>query len=199
MGEERRSHVTVELQGKRLGMYVEPSDTFNTGCVLVRFEDVDGAMGEAECSGVLRPGFRLTAINDCCVNYSLFSIIIGKLVVSPRPIRLTWRDPSVPEFRDRYTELCFLVPILYRIFDAIYSCQNTALRRFGFLRTKMHVEQEAAAVRAVEEARKRYDHEWIDFLNELGGKRGPSFGVSRLTRDARGGLAFPVEPRCVHW
>jgi hypothetical protein len=133
---------------------------------MVRFEAVDGSPGEAELGGLIKPGFRLTAINDSNITYSSFPNIINALVASPRPIRLTWRDPSVPEFRDRY----------------------------GFLKSKLHVEQESAQARLTEEARKRNDHEWVDLLAELGGKRGASFGVSRLARDARGAMLFPLEP-----
>jgi hypothetical protein len=62
---------------------------------------VDGGVGEAEASGVLRPGFRLTAINDTNVAFAPFPSIVMALVNAPRPVRLTFRDPEVHEFRDR--------------------------------------------------------------------------------------------------
>lgn len=165
MTEERRTHVVVELHARRLGMYLEPVEA-TRGCVLVRFEPVDDKPGEAEATGALRPGFRLVAINDIGREYASFASIVTTLIAAPRPLRLTFRDPDVPEFRDR----------------------------FGFLRSKTHVDREAAYVKATEAARLRNDQEWMKFLCELGGKRGASFGVSRLMRDARGEVAFPLEP-----
>jgi hypothetical protein len=164
--EERRTHVTVEFRSRRLGMYLEPSDDENRGATLIRFEAVDGGPGEAEACGALRPGFRLTGINDVELGYAQFPSIIAALVHSARPLRATFRDPSVHEFRDRY----------------------------AFLRTKLHVDAEAAALEAGRGAAERNDRAWLAFLGELGGKRGASAGVARLVRDANGELAFPCEP-----
>lgn len=58
----------------------------------------------------------------------------------------------------------------------------------------MHVDRESAYVRGTEAGRLKNDQEWVRFLSELGGKRGTSFGVSRLMRDARGEVLFPLEP-----
>jgi hypothetical protein len=102
MTEERRTHVTIELHAKRLGMYLEPADDENRGAVLKRFEPVDGQPGEAEQSGLIRIGFRLTAINDANLQWSQFPSIIAVLVNSTRPLRITFRDPDIHEFRDRY-------------------------------------------------------------------------------------------------
>ena len=49
--EERRTHITIELRGKKLGMYLEPMDADNRGAVLRRFEPIDGSPGEAEAAG----------------------------------------------------------------------------------------------------------------------------------------------------
>lgn len=151
--EERRTHVTVEFKQRRLGMYLEPVDDENRGALLVKFEQVDGMPGEAETSKVLRPGFRIAAINDVNLSYAQFPTIIAALINSARPVRcvggrccanirqpncagsnhlaiesnlccrgvtvcrISFRDPDVHEFRDRY----------------------------GFLRTKLHVDRETAA------------------------------------------------------
>lgn len=87
MTEEKRTHVTVEFKSRRLGMYLEPADDENRGAALIRFEQVDGGPGEAESTKVLRPGFRIVAINDVNLTYAQFPSIIAALVSSARPVR----------------------------------------------------------------------------------------------------------------
>jgi hypothetical protein len=206
MSDDRRSTVTVELKNRRLGLYLEPvscefvpvtkdtvsaisSPTIPThlgkrgderwvesegenvtldsrGAFIVRFEGVDGSPGEAEASGLLRMGMLITHVNDTYVQTSPFASIVSMLVNLPRPIRLTFRDPEIHEFRDRY----------------------------GFLRTKLHADRETAYFTATAAASKKNDMEWIALLNELGQRKGASFGVLRLMRDACGEVTFPVEP-----
>ena len=188
MTEERRTHIIVELHDRRLGMYLEPVESTN-GCMLVRFEPVEDRIGEAEACGLLRPGFRLVAINDVGREYASFVSIITTLVTAPRPVRLTWRDTTVPEYRDRYVSaVC-----ASRRETLSQPCPFPPLIQ-GFLRPKMHVDRESAYVRGTEAGRLKNDQEWVRFLSELGGKRGTSFGVSRLMRDARGEVLFPLEP-----
>lgn len=165
--DERRTHVTVEFRSKRLGMYLEPSDMeAMRGAVVRRFEMVDGVPGEAEVSGNIRPGFTITAINDSQLATAPFQSVISALVGATRPVRITFRDPEVMEFRDRY----------------------------GFIRTKLHVDKESAYFASVRGSSERHDKEWLDFLCELGTGKGTSFGVARLARDACGEVVFPLEP-----
>ena len=167
MTEERRTHVTVELRSKRLGLYLEPADNENRGAVLIRFErGSNGEPGEAELSGSLRPGFSLTGINDTTITHAQFPAIIAALIHSARPVRLTFRDPDVYEFRDQY----------------------------DFLRTKLHVDRERNFRERSHDASAANDREWLAFLQELGGKRGVAAGVARLMRDANGMMVFPIEP-----
>jgi len=163
----RRTHATVEVRGKRLGMYLEPnSEDGAFGAVVRRFEPVEGGPGEVEATGLVRPGCFITAVNDVNMSGKQFPAIVEVLVTAPRPVRITFRDPAVLEFRDRY----------------------------DFLRTKLHVEREAAYFASHTAAQAANDKEWHAFLAGLGGTRGASFGVLRLVRDAVGEVVFPLEP-----
>jgi hypothetical protein len=165
--EERRVLVTIELKEKRLGLYLEPAEAdANTGAVLVRFELIDGLPGEAERSGILRPGMLIASINDQQIGYTQFPSIISTLVNCGRPMRVTFRDPDVLEFRDSYR----------------------------FLRTKLYVEREAEFLKRNAVSLQANDLAWLAYLGELGGKRGTSWGVQRLFRDCLGELAFPLDP-----
>jgi len=165
--EERRVLVTIELKEKRLGLYLEPAEAdANTGAVLVRFELIDGVPGEAERSGILRPGMLIASINDQQIGYTQFPSIISTLVNCGRPMRVTFRDPDVLEFRDSYR----------------------------FLRTKLYVEREAEFLKRNAASLQANDLAWLAFLGELGGKRGTSWGVQRLLRDCLGEIAFPLDP-----
>jgi TBC1 domain family member 6 len=167
--EERRTHVSLELKAKRLGLYLEPSDPEdNRGAVVRRFDPVGdgGQRGEAELSGTVKVGMLLTHINDQTVTFAPFPTLVSLLVNSPRPIRLTFRDPEIAEFRDSYR----------------------------FLRTKLHVEKEAAFLARSAPAALANDKAWLALLAELGGKRGASWGVQRLVRDANGDVTFPLDP-----
>ena len=81
-----------------------------------------------------------------------------------------------------------------------YAPLRTALARhdccrYSFLRTKLHVEREAASLAAAASAAARNDVAWNIFLSDLGGKRGGAgLGVARLMRDACGEVVFPFEP-----
>ena len=166
MSEERRTTVTISVSARRLGLYLEPAEDNNGGAFIARFDDVDGVAGEVAQSGLVRVGFRLERVEDAAMLYAPFNSIVAALVKGPRPINLTFRDPDVPEFRDA----------------------------FGFLRPKLHTD----CMRAIETARadvsRRNDLDWLAFLDELGGKRGKSFGVQRLLRDAAGEVVFPEDP-----
>lgn len=165
--EERRVLVTIELKEKRLGLYLEPAEAdANTGAVLVRFELIDGVPGEAERSGILRPGMLIASINDQQIGYTQFPSIISTLVNCGRPMRVTFRDPDVLEFRDSYR----------------------------FLRTKLYVEREGEFLKRNAASLQANDLAWLAFLGELGGKRGTSWGVQRLLRDCLGEIAFPLDP-----
>jgi len=140
-------------------MYLEPAEAdANSGAVLVRFDAVDGAPGEAELSGLLRPGLFLSHVNDQAVTFSPFPAIVSALVNCGRPVRVSFRDPEVLEFRDSYR----------------------------FLRTKLYVDREAAYLRRTKAASNASDFAWLAFLGELGGKRGTRWGVQRLARDCLG-------------
>jgi Rab-GTPase-TBC domain len=163
---ERRSQVTVEFKSKRLGMFLQPSEpATSTGATLVSFEPIDNLPGEAEASGVIHPGYRLAAINDQNVFYSKFQTIIAALVNSGRPIRLRFRSLEA-EFKDR----------------------------FGFLRSKMHILASETYFESQKAEIAKSDKDWLNFLTELGGKKGVTFGVARLMRDAKGEICFPCEP-----
>jgi hypothetical protein len=81
--------------------------------VLVRFDLVDGAPGEAESLGTLRPGLRVSHLNDQAVLTAPFPSIVAALVNCGRPVRISFRDPEVPEFRDRR------VPVRARVRSAV--------------------------------------------------------------------------------
>jgi hypothetical protein len=132
----------------------------------VRFEPIDGAPGEAEKSGVLRSGMLIASINDQQIGYTQFPSIISTLVNCGRPMRVTFRDPDVLEFRDSYR----------------------------FLRTKLYVERESEFLKRNAASLQANDLAWLAFLGELGGKRGTSWGVQRLLRDCLGEIAFPLDP-----
>lgn len=167
MEEGRRGTVSCTLTQRRLGMYLEaPEGSGERGAVLVRFELVDGAMGEVEQTGIVRPGCIISHVNDTYLQTSPFSVIITALVHAARPVKITFKDPDVLEFRDRY----------------------------GFLRSKLANEKETAYFTSAADALKRNDMEWLGFFSELGGKRGQSFGVLRLMRDCCGEIVFPLEP-----
>ena len=165
--EEKRTHVTVDVCDVKLGLFIESDEPLQScGAVLRRFETVDGAAGEVERHGGVRVGFRLERINDVSVAFAPFHDIVSTLVSGGRPMRLTWRDPDVAEWRDS----------------------------FGFLRTKLHADKAAQYLAATAAAKHTNDLAWLAFLGELGGKRGVSFGVQRLLRDAAGLVVFPEDP-----
>ncbi|RYG46034.1 hypothetical protein EON67_09980, partial [archaeon] len=126
--------------------------------------------GALERLGVLAPGLHVHAINGRVVERERFTDIVDMLQRTARPTRITFRDPEQYEFRDR----------------------------FGFIRSKLHVDRETEYFRTKgDERAKANDLEWIEFLSELGSVtklKGTSFGVQRLVRDANGELAFPLDP-----
>ena len=166
MSEARRSTWAVTVTSATLGMFLEPANEDNSGAFLARFVDVDGAPGEVARSECVRPGFRLERIDDASVSFTPFTSIVEQLIRGARPLRLTFRDPEVPDFRDA----------------------------FGFPRDKVHADRAAALARDASEGARRNDRSWLDFLGELGGSRGASFGVQRLVRDAAGEIVFAEDP-----
>ena len=164
--EDRKTHVSIELTNKRLGLYLEPADEDGKGAILRRFDSIDGEPGEAEKSGIIKIGMIVTQINESTVSWSPFATIISMLINSPRPIRLTFRDPEIIEYRDSYR----------------------------FLRSKIHVEKETEYLTKMATISAASDRAWLAFLTELGGKRGASFGVQRLLRDAVGDITFVMDP-----
>lgn len=127
---------------------------------------MDGGAGEAEKAGILKPGMVIAQINDATVSWTPFPTIIATLVNCGRPVSISFRDPEILEFRDSYR----------------------------FLRTKLHVEKESAYLSNASGSAQANDRAWLAFLNELGGKRGASWGVQRLLRDAVGEVTFVVDP-----
>jgi len=161
-------HVVVTFSQARLGMYLEPCDgQDDRGAVVCYFEDVeDGRSGEAEASGVIKPGFAITRIAGSEVAFAPFATIIDLLVTSGRPLSVTFKDPERSEIKDR----------------------------FGFPRTKLHVELEAAFFRSHADSQSQLDMAWLRFLQQLGGAGGAQAGVGRLLRDANGEVHFPARP-----
>jgi hypothetical protein len=161
-------HVVVNFSQARLGMYLEPRDgEADRGAVVCYFEDVaDGRPGEAEASGLIKPGFTITRIAGSEVAFAPFALIIDLLVTSGRPLSVAFKDPERLEIRDR----------------------------FGFPRTKLHVELEAAFFRSHADAQSQLDMAWLRFLQQLGGAGGAQAGVGRLLRDANGEVHFPARP-----
>lgn len=136
------------------------------------FVSIDNEIGEVEASGLVDLGFILSHINEKNVTLYEYDSIVNLLVMEERPIRLTFRNPDVPEYRDRY----------------------------GFLRTKLFVDSEESYLNSRGTSSQENDLAWIEYLRKLGGERGVSFGVKRLLRDANGELLFPTDPdSCVNY
>jgi hypothetical protein len=166
MSEEQRTHHTTSVASARLGLFLVPFDDDNRGAMLKRFEPIGGAPGELQTAGVAREGFLLCGVNDGSVEFMQFPRIVALLQECGRPVRLTWRDPAVAEYRDRHQ----------------------------FLRTKLHVGKEAEYLERAAKSMRENDLAWLELLRELGGRRGVGWGQRRLLRDALGKLAFPVNP-----
>jgi hypothetical protein len=160
--------VVVTFSQARLGMYLEPCDgQDDRGAAVCYFEDVeDGRSGEAEASGLIKPGFTITRIAGSEVAFAPFATIIDLLISSDRPLSVVFRDPERSEIKDR----------------------------FGFPRTKLHVELEAAFFRSHADSQSQLDMAWLRFLQQLGGAGGAQAGVGRLLRDANGEVHFPARP-----
>ena len=81
------------------------------------------------------PNLRLTALNDTTVAFAPFPSIIAALIHAGRPLRLTFRDPEVHEFRDRCgrhlrgpaaAQLCRCWAVYHRLSNAPFAAATGA-------------------------------------------------------------------------
>jgi len=146
---------------------VEGSEEDGRGAVIERFDPVEGSPGEVERSGTILVSFRIDKINDEGVYSHNFNDIVGLLVSSGRPIRLTFRDPSAVDHKDAY----------------------------GFKKEKLHAGSALSYLARSSKESERNDLAWRDFLTELkGASKAPTFSVERLLRDSAGEVTFCEEP-----
>jgi Rab-GTPase-TBC domain len=159
-------NVVFTFHAAKLGCYLEPNDDYDRGAVVASFEPVDGAPGEAETSGLIKPGFTIVKVAGIECNMLPFLQIVALLIASPRPLEVHFLDTTTLQFLDR----------------------------FGFPHPRLWCEKEANYLSACASDITKNELEWHDFLTKLGDGRGPGFGVLRLVRDANGGVVFPQDP-----